>query len=196
MSDTLTRLVDELAKLPGVGRKTAQRLALHLLKADKDRLTALMDALGGLRDNTRLCRVCNNVAEGDTCSVCASVKREQARIMVVEEISDLLAVEATHEYRGVYHVLMGAISPIDGVGPDDTKVAGLVERVKAGGVDEVILATNPSLKGEATALYITKLLKPFGVKITRIAFGMPMGGALEYADAGTLVKSLEGRREV
>jgi recombination protein RecR len=196
MSDALTRLAEELTKLPGVGRKTAQRLALHFLKADKDEVAALAFALTDLKENTRQCRVCNNVTEGELCQVCRSPKRDQGKILVVEEISDLLAVEATHEYRGVYHVLMGAISPIDGVGPEDTKVAGLVERVRAGGVSEVILATNPNLKGEATALYITRLLKPFGVKTTRIAYGMPMGGALEYADAGTLIKSLEGRREV
>ena len=196
MSDTLTRLVDELTRLPGVGRKTAQRLALHFLKAGADEVLALAEALSDLKEKTRQCRVCNNVTEGELCGICGDPRRDKGRILVVEEISDLLAVEATHEYKGVYHVLMGAISPIDGVGPEDTKVAGLVGRLEEGSVDEVILATNPNLKGEATALYITRLLKPFGVKTTRIACGMPMGGVLEYADSGTLIKSLQGRREV
>jgi len=196
MSEALNRLVDELTRLPGVGRKTAQRLALHFLKAGKGEVLALASALADLKEKTRQCTVCNNVTEGDRCPVCRDPRRDETRILVVEEISDLMAVEATHEYKGVYHVLMGAISPIDGIGPEDTKVDGLVARVGAGGVSEVILATNPNLKGEATALYITRLLKPYGVKVTRIAFGMPMGGALEYADPGTLIKSLEGRREV
>ncbi len=196
MSETLTRLVDEFSRLPGVGRKTATRLALHFLKAGKEEAVSLARALVDLKEKARPCRVCNNIAEGDLCPVCASAKRDSSRILVVEEISDLFAIEATGGYRGLYHVLMGAISPIDGVGPDDTKVAGLIERVKAGGVSEVILATNPNLKGEATALYITSQLKPLGVKLTRIAYGVPMGGVLEYSDAGTLIKSLEGRRPV
>jgi len=196
MSDTLKRLVDELAKLPGVGRKTAQRLSLHFLKADEGEVKALASALVDLKERVRPCRVCNNVTEGELCGICMSPKREQGRILVVEEISDLLAVEATGEYQGLYHVLMGAISPIDGVGPEDTTVSGLVERVSNGGVDEVILATNPNLKGEATALYITRLLKNAGVRITRIAYGVPMGGVLEYSDSGTLIKALEGRRVV
>lgn len=196
MSETLDRLAGELSRLPGVGRKTAQRLAMHFLKAGADEVYALSDALRALKERTRYCSLCNNAAESELCPICASPKRDRSRILVVEEISDLMAVEATHEYRGLYHVLLGAISPIDGIGPDDTKVDGLIRRVKAGGVEEVILATNPNLKGEATALYITGLLKPFGVKVTRIAYGMPMGGHLEYVDAGTLAKSLEGRREV
>ncbi|HEX9860019.1 MAG TPA: recombination mediator RecR [Nitrospirota bacterium] len=196
MSETLDRLVGELSRLPGVGRKTAQRLAMHLLKAGADEVYALADSLRGLKERTRYCTLCNNVTESELCPICASPKRDRSRILVVEEISDLMAVEATHEYRGLYHVLLGAISPIDGIGPDDTKVDGLIRRVKAGGVEEVILATNPNLKGEATALYITGVLRPFGVKTTRIAYGLPMGGHLEYVDAGTLAKSLEGRREV
>lgn len=188
--------MDEFAKLPGVGRKTATRLALHFLKAGRDDAAALACALVDLKEKARPCRVCNNITEDELCGICRSPKRDESRILVIEEISDLIAVEATHEYRGLYHVLMGAISPIDGVGPEETTVAGLVERVKSGGVEEVILATNPNLKGEATALYITKQLKPLGVKLTRIAYGVPMGGVLEYSDAGTLIKSLEGRRPV
>lgn len=196
MSETLDRLVGELSRLPGVGRKTAQRLAMHFLKAGADEVYALAEALTQLKERTRHCDLCNNVAESELCPICESPKRDRSRILVVEEISDLMAVEATHEYKGLYHVLLGAISPIDGVGPDDTRVDGLARRVGEGGVSEVILATNPNLKGEATALYITRLLKPTGVKITRIAYGLPMGGHLEYVDAGTLAKSLQGRREV
>lgn len=196
MSETLDRLVGELSRLPGVGRKTAQRLAMHFLKAGADEVYALAEALTQLKERTRHCNLCNNVAESELCPICESPKRDRSRILVVEEVSDLMAVEATHEYKGLYHVLLGAISPIDGVGPDDTRVDGLARRVNAGGVSEVILATNPNLKGEATALYITRLLKPAGVKITRIAYGLPMGGNLEYVDAGTLAKSLQGRREV
>ncbi len=196
MSETLDRLVGELSKLPGVGRKTAQRLALHFLKEDRASASALAAALIDLKDRARPCRECNNIAEGELCAICRAPKRDRGRILVVEEVSDLLAVEAARGYRGLYHVLMGAISPIDGVGPDDTKAAGLVERVKAGGVAEVILGTNPTLKGEATALYMARLLKPLGVRLTRIAYGVPMGGVLEYSDAGTLIKSLEGRRPI
>ena len=189
-------MVDELAKMPGVGRKTAMRLALHFLKAGREDAEALAGALVGLKDKVKPCSVCNNITESETCEICSGAMRDGTRILVVEEVSDLIAVEATHEYKGLYHVLMGAISPIDGVGPEDTTVAGLVERVKAGGVEEVIIATNPNLKGEATALYITKQLKPLGVRLTRIAYGVPMGGVLEYSDAGTLIKSLEGRRVI
>jgi recombination protein RecR len=196
MSEVLTRLVDEFSRLPGVGRKTATRLALHFLKAGREDADALAKALTDLKDKARPCRVCNNIAEDELCGICRNQRRDARRILVVEEISDLIAVEATGGYGGLYHVLMGAISPVDGVGPDDTRVAGLIERVKAGGVDEVILATNPNLKGEATALYIAAQLKPLGVKLTRIAYGVPMGGVLEYSDAGTLIKSLEGRRPV
>lgn len=196
MSETLMRLVDEFSRLPGVGRKTATRLALHFLKAGREDADALARALIDLKDKARPCRLCNNITEDELCGICRSPRRDFSRILVVEEISDLIAVEATGGYHGLYHVLMGAISPIDGVGPDETKVAGLIQRVKAGGVDEVILATNPNLKGEATALYITGQLKAEGVKLTRIAYGVPMGGVLEYSDAGTLIKSLEGRRPV
>jgi len=196
MSETLARVIEELSRLPGVGRKTAQRLALHLLKADKGEVLALADALTDLKEKARPCRACNNITEAELCNICQDPRRDRGRILVVEEISDLMALEATREYRGLYHVLMGAISPVDGVGPDDTTVSGLAARVGAGGVEEVILATNSNLKGEATALYITRLLKPFDVKLTRIAYGMPVGGVLEYADSGTIIKALEGRREV
>jgi len=196
MSDVLERVITELSRLPGVGRKTAQRLALHLLKTKEDEVYALSDALRELKERVRPCRLCNNATESELCVICQSPRRERDRILVVEEVSDLMAVEATHEYKGLYHVLMGAISPIDGVGPEDTTVDGLARRVSEGGVAEVILATNPNVKGEATALYITRMLRPYKVKVTRIAYGMPMGGHLEYVDAGTLARSLAGRREM
>jgi recombination protein RecR len=196
MSDSLDRLVDEFAKLPGIGRKTATRLALFILKESPDVAGSLARALVDLKERARPCGICNNITEDELCGICRDHKRDRGRILVVEEISDLMAVEATREYRGLYHVLMGALSPIDGVGPEDTTVAGLIERVRAGGIEEVILATNPNLKGEATALYVSKVLRPFGVKITRIAYGVPVGGVLEYSDCGTLIKSLEGRRIV
>jgi recombination protein RecR len=196
MSDVLERVIAELSRLPGVGRKTAQRLALHLLKANDEEVYALSDVLRELKERVRPCRLCNNATESELCGICRSPKRERDRILVVEEVSDLMAVEATHEYRGLYHVLMGAISPIDGIGPEDTTVEGLKRRVGEGGVSEVILATNPNVKGEATALYITRLLRPYNVKVTRIAYGMPIGGHLEYVDAGTLARSLAGRREM
>lgn len=196
MSETLERLVGEFAKLPGIGRKTAQRLALYILKSGGGEARSLASALIDLKEKARPCRECSNITEEEVCGVCSDTRRDTTRILVVEEISDLMAVEATREYKGLYHVLMGAISPIDGIGPDDTTAGKLVERVSRGGVEEVILATNPNLRGEATALYITGALKPYKVKVTRIAYGMPMGGALEYADSGTLIKSLEGRREV
>ena len=195
-SDSLDRLVTEFSRLPGVGKKTATRLALHFLKAGHDEPHRLARALTDLADNARPCTVCNNVTETGICRICASPKRDKSRILVVEEISDLLAIEATGGFNGVYHVLMGAISPVDGVGPEQTTVAGLTARVAQGGVEEVIIATNPTLKGEATALYITQQLRPFRVKLTRIAYGVPVGGFLEYSDSGTLIKSLEGRRVI
>ena len=196
MSETLSRLVDEFAHLPGVGRKTATRLALHFLKAGKAEADALAEALVALKERARPCSVCSNITESELCEICSDSRRDKNRILVVEEISDLMAVEATREYKGLYHVLMGAISPVDGVSPEDTTVEKLVSRVAEGGVDEVIIATNPNLKGEATALYITKRLRSYGVRLTRIAYGVPMGGVLEYSDAGTLIKSLEGRRVI
>ena len=169
------------------------RLALHFVKSDKGGAASLAKALTDLGEKSRPCSICNNIADGELCPICASPKRDSRKLMVVEEISDLMAVEAAGSYKGRYFVLMGALSPLDGIGPEDTKVGDLVKMVEKGGVDEIIIATNPNLKGEATALYVAKKLKPLGVKLTRIAYGVPVGGILEYSDAGTLTKALEGR---
>ena len=194
--EPLTRLIEELQRLPGVGRKSAQRLAFHLLKTTRLETEALCDAIRGVKDRVTYCSVCNNITEADPCEICTSDSRDTRVICVVEDPQNVLAIEKTRDFKGGYHVLMGAISPLQGVGPDELKIKGLLERVGSGGVDEVILATNPNVEGEATAIYLAKLLKPLGVKVTRIAMGVPVGSDLEYADEETMHKSLEGRREV
>lgn len=192
----LARLIDELGKLPGVGPKTAQRLAYYLLRAPGDDARTLADAIRAVKDELRYCSVCFNIAESDPCGVCSAEDRDAATVCVVEEPLDVLAIERTGGYRGLYHVLHGAISPVNGVRPDDLKIAPLVQRVKKGGIGEVILATNPNLEGEATAMYIAQLLAPEGARVTRLARGLPVGGDLEYADEVTLSRALEGRRAV
>jgi recombination protein RecR len=192
----LSALIEELVRLPGVGPKTAQRLAFHLLKAPRETAVALAEAIVALKDRTRLCARCFNVAEADLCGVCQDPRRDTQILCVVEEVNDLLAIEKTKEFRGLYHVLGGSLSPLDGRGPDQIRAKELTARLEAGGVREVILATNPNVEGEATALYLLRLLKPFAVKVTRIARGLPMGGDLEYADEVTLARALEGRREI
>jgi recombination protein RecR len=199
----LARLVQELSRLPGIGEKSAARLAFHMLKGDKDDLLRLADSIGKLRQEMGLCRRCFGFSEvtvenhdGMLCGICRSVEREGDKICVVEEPADLIAVEKSREYRGLYHVLHGTISPLDGVGPDALRINELLERLRDGAVKEVIVATNPTMEGEATALYLSKVIKPLGVSVTRIARGLPMGGDLEYTDAVTLGKALEGRREI
>jgi recombination protein RecR len=192
----LARLIDELGKLPGVGPKTAQRLAYYLLRAPGDDARVLADAIRAVKDELRYCSSCFNIAEEDPCGVCAADDRDASVVCVVEEPLDVLAIERTRGYRGLYHVLHGAISPVNGVRPDDLKIAPLVQRVKSGGIAEVILATNPNLEGEATAMYIAQLLAPSGARVTRLARGLPVGGDLEYADEVTLSRALEGRRAV
>jgi recombination protein RecR len=194
--EPLTRLIEELQRLPGIGRKSAQRLAFHLLKTPRLETEALCDAIRGVKDRVTYCSVCNNITEADPCEHCTGDSRDTRVICVVEDPQNVLAIEKTRDFKGAYHVLMGAISPLQGVGPDDLKIKGLLERVAGGGVEEVILATNPNVEGEATAIYLAKLLKPLGVKVTRIAMGVPVGSDLEYADEVTMHKSLEGRREV
>jgi recombination protein RecR len=189
----LARLIDELSKLPGVGPKTAQRLAYHILRAPGSDAESLAAAVRAVKTDLRYCGVCFNIAETDPCAVCSSDERDQRLVCVVEEPLDVLAVERTGQYRGVYHVLHGAISPVNGVRPDDLRIAELATRVRSGGVDEVILATNPNLEGEATAMYIAQLLGS-GARVTRLARGLPMGGDLEYADEVTVSRALEGRR--
>jgi recombination protein RecR len=189
-------LIDELGRLPGVGPKSAQRIAFHLLKLSKDDALRLANAISEVKDRVSFCRRCFNIAEGEECGICADTRRDPAVVCVVEEPRDIVAVEKTQEYSGRYHVLQGAISPIDGVGPDDLRVKELLARIEPEGITEVILCTNPNLEGEATAMYLGRLLKPLGLRVTRIASGLPVGGDLEYADELTLGRALEGRREV
>ena len=194
----VARLIEEFSKLPGVGRKTAQRLTYHVLRASTDEARGLADALIGIKERVAYCSVCCNITDlgVDPCEICADARRDTTRICVVEEPLDVLAIERTGEYRGRYHVLHGAISPIDGIGPDQIRARELLARVKEGGVAEVILATNPNLEGEATAMYLADLLDQHVPVISRIARGLPVGGDLEYADDVTLIRSLQGRRQV
>jgi recombination protein RecR len=194
--EPVARLIDALQRLPGIGPKTAQRLTFFLLKRPVDEVRELSEALLAVKERIVYCRVCFNVTDQDPCRICADPSRDHRLICVVEEPNDLLAMERTGEFRGHYHVLLGALSPLDGIGPEDLKVRELLARLDAGGTTEVILATNPNVEGEATALYLAKLLRPLGVRVTRIARGLPVGGDLEYADQVTLSKALEGRREI
>jgi recombination protein RecR len=195
LPDPLIRLIEELQRLPGIGPKGAQRLAFHLLRTPREQTERLVDALREVKERVTYCSVCNNITAVDPCAFCSSDARDATTICVVEEPQNVAAIEKTREFKGLYHVLMGALSPLQGVGPDDLKIKGLLARVN-GGVGEVILATNPNVEGEATAIYLARLLKPLGVKVTRIAMGVPVGSDLEYADEVTMHKSLEGRREV
>ena len=196
LPDPLARLVEQLQKLPGIGAKGAQRLAFHILKNPRDDAERLVEAIRDVKEKVTYCSTCNNITEHDPCAYCTSASRDQRVICVVEEPQNVSVVEKTREFRGVYHVLMGTLSPLHGVGPDDLKIQGLLSRVGAGGVDEIILATNPTVEGEATALYLARLLKPLGVRVTRIAMGIPVGSDLEYADEVTMTRAMEGRREV
>ena len=193
---SMQRLIDQLMRLPGIGEKTAGRLAFHVLRADRSYAEALAAALVAVKDETRLCPTCFALTETDPCPICADPTRAPDMICVVEEPADLLAVERAREFRGRYHVLHGTLAPLDGVGPDELKIQPLLVRLRDGTVREVILATNPTAEGEATALYLARLLKPLGVKVTRIAHGIPVGGDLEYADVMTVGRALEGRREM
>jgi recombination protein RecR len=194
--ESLTRLVDELQRLPGIGRKSAQRLAFHILRAPREDADRLCDAVRDVKDKVAHCSVCNNFTDVDPCAYCSDDGRDRRLICVVEEAQNVTVIEKTREFRGIYHVLMGAISPLQGIGPDELKIKGLLARVQAGAVEEVILATNPNVEGEATAIYLARLLKPLGVRVTRIAMGVPVGSDLEYADEVTMNKAMEGRREV
>ena len=195
LPDPLTRLIDELVRLPGIGPKSAQRLAFHLLKTPRELTDRLVDALRDVKERVTYCSVCNTITDTDPCAFCSSDTRDPHIICVVEEPQNVSAIEKTREFKGLYHVLMGALSPLQGIGPDDLKIKGLLGRIGTG-VTEVILATNPNVEGEATAIYLARLLKPLGVKVTRIAMGVPVGSDLEYADEVTMHKSMEGRREV
>jgi recombination protein RecR len=191
-SEALQQLIEEFARLPGIGRKSAQRLALFILKQPRDEVVKMAKALVGAKDRIRYCSSCYNITEQDPCIVCSSPKRDRNVICVVEEPNDVLALEKTNEFRGLYHVLGGSLSPLDGIGPEDLKVRELLGRIN-GEMAEVILAMNPNVEGEATTIYLTRLLKPLGVKVSRIARGIPVGGDLEFADEATLTRALEGR---
>ena len=195
LPDPLLRLIEELQRLPGIGPKGAQRLAFHVLKTPREQTDRLADALRLVKERVTYCSVCNNITDVDPCGFCSSRDRDPHLICVVEEPQNVAAIEKTREFKGMYHVLMGALSPLQGIGPDDLKIKSLLERVSSG-VTEIILATNPNVEGEATAIYLARLLKPLGVKVTRIAMGVPVGSDIEYADEVTMHKALEGRREV
>lgn len=192
----LVKLIEEFAKLPGVGRKTAQRFAFHILNLPEEKARDFSQAILDARTKIKKCPVCGNLTDGELCPICSAKGREAGLICVVEDPRDVLAFERTKEYNGVYHVLHGLISPMDGVGPEQINVKSLLERVAKGQVGEVIMATNPTVEGEATAMYLSRLLKPFNVKVTRLAYGVPVGGQLEFADDATLTRALEGRREM
>jgi len=195
LPDPLTRLIEELQRLPGIGPKGAQRLAFHILKTPREHTDRLAAALREVKERVTYCSVCNNITDADPCAFCRNDARDPHVICVVEEPQNVAAIEKTREFKGKYHVLMGALSPLQGIGPDDLKIKSLLARVD-NGVTEIILATNPNVEGEATAIYLARLLKPLGVKVTRIAMGVPVGSDLEYADEVTMHKALEGRREV
>ena len=194
--DPLTRLIEQLQRLPGIGAKSAGRLAFHVLKTPREEIERLVEAIREVKDRVTYCSICSNITDTDPCYYCTHPGRDHRQICVVEQPENVTAIEKTRDFRGVYHVLMGAISPLHGVGPDDLKIRELLGRVGSDTVEEVILATNPNVEGEATAIYLAKLLKPLGVRVTRIAMGVPVGSDLEYADEVTMHKAMEGRREV
>jgi recombination protein RecR len=198
--EPMARLIDEFARLPGIGPKTAQRLTYFLLRAPAEQSHALAEALVAMKERVSFCSICYNITENDPCEICGSSTRERGVVCVVEEPLDVLAIERTHEFKGLYHVLHGAISPVDGIGPEDLKIDALLRRIRLAAatdqpVREMILATNPNLEGEATAMYLSRLVTPMGVQVTRLARGLPVGGDLEYADEVTLTRALQGRRE-
>jgi recombination protein RecR len=195
-AEPVAKLIEELGKLPGIGPKTAQRLAFYILNTDAGAARDLARAIVEARNKIRYCSVCSNLTDIDPCVICSGDRRDRSIICVVEEPRDVVAIEKTRDFKGLYHVLQGAISPMDGVGPEDLRVKELLPRLQAGGVKEVVVATNPNIEGEATAMYLARLIKPLGIKVTRIAHGLPVGGDLEYADEVTLAKAFEGRREI
>ncbi len=195
-SPSIEKLVESFEKLPSIGHKTAVRLAFHILDASKEETDEFIQSIINAKNNLKYCSKCYNISDTDPCTICANPKRDENIICVVEDVKDIIAMEKTHEFKGVYHVLHGSISPMNGIGPDDIKLKELIARLNPEQTKEIILATNPRVEGEATAMYISKLVKPLGIKVTRIAHGIPVGGDLEYTDEVTLTKALEGRREL
>lgn len=195
-SPSIEKLIESFEKLPSIGHKTAQRLAFYMLDLSQEEVEDFTNSILNAKKNLHFCSKCFNISDTDPCSICANPKRDVSLICVVEDVRDIIAMEKTHEFKGVYHVLHGSISPMNGIGPDDIKIKELLARLMDGTVKEVILATNPRVEGEATAMYLSKLIKPLGIKVTRIAHGIPVGGDLEYTDEITLTKALEGRREI
>lgn len=195
-SPSIEKLIESFEKLPSIGHKTAVRLAFHILDASQDETNEFIQSILNAKKNLKYCSKCYNISDTDPCSICANPKRDESVICVVEDVKDIIAMEKTHEFKGVYHVLHGSISPMNGIGPDDIKLKELLARLNPEVTKEIILATNPRVEGEATAMYISKLVKPLGIKVTRIAHGIPVGGDLEYTDEVTLTKALEGRREL
>ncbi len=195
-SPSIEKLIESFEKLPSIGHKTAARLAFYMLNCTEEETKEFVSSILDAKKNLKYCSKCFNISDTDPCTICGNAKRNQEIICVVEDVRDIIAMEKTHEFKGVYHVLHGSISPMNGIGPDDIKIKELLSRLMEGKVKEVILATNPRVEGEATAMYLSKLIKPLGVKVTRIAHGIPVGGDLEYTDEITLTKALEGRREI
>ncbi len=195
-SPSIEKLIESFEKLPSIGHKTAARLAFHVLEQTPEQTQDFINSIINAKKNLKYCSICYNISDTDPCPICSNEKRDGTKICVVEDVRDIIAMEKTHEYKGKYHVLHGAISPMNGIGPDDIRIKELMARLRSGEVEEVILATNPRVEGEATAMYISKIIKPLGLKVTRIAHGIPVGGDLEYADEITLIKAMEGRVEL
>jgi recombination protein RecR len=195
-AEPLARLIQEFKRLPGIGQKSAQRLAFHVLRASRDDAERLAQAVVDVKDKLGICSVCNNISDGETCNLCRDPHRDHGVICIIEEPHNILPIETTRQFEGVYHVLHGAISPLRGIGPEQLRIKSLLERLKSEEVREIIVATNPTIEGEATAVYLSRLLKPLGIKVTRIAMGIPVGSDLEFADEVTMTKSLENRREM
>ena len=195
-AEPMARLIEELRRLPGIGHKSAQRIAFYLLKADAAEAEQLADSLRGLKQGIRLCEICHNFTDTSPCAYCSDTSRDSRLLCVIEEPGNIVPIERTGKYRGCYHVLHGVLSPLHGIGPEQLRIASLLDRVKGGSVSEVIVATNPTVEGEATAVYLSKLLRPLNVKVTRIAMGIPVGGELEYTDSATVAKAMEGRQEI
>ena len=197
-SPSIEKLIESFERLPSIGHKTAARLAFYMLNSSEEETLDFVNSILNAKKNLKYCSICYNITDTDPCPICKNEKRDKSSICVVEDVRDIIAMEKTHEFKGVYHVLHGSISPMNGIGPDDIKIKELLSRIHSsnGNIKEIIIATNPKVEGEATAMYISKLIKPFGIKVTRIAHGIPVGGDLEYTDEITLTKALEGRREI